>query len=1249
MEAITPSAPCRTSLDRDVAKFFVLLPLSLVALCILEESLESDILNGLFVLVLDIFISLLRIPILLLSCLGLCHLSVAARIRESTVSLLQSFGVRSSTDVKVSHLEGQVASLSDELSKSRANAIEVQTQSMRLQTKLSQAQRETQKLRRKAAAEHIAETTRLQEALEIAQDGCDDLRREKEALAVDQATEIQGYATRNAALRREFNTEKADLRTEIKDVKAQWRKEVSEITSQRDDLRRLCLEHQTQTLAIQTHYSSVEDDMQSARRKLASIQDRTRLLEAMRYHNIKDLLLGLLVLWRFSHVLGLRLSDALRVKAVLLLRFKTLSSQKVEARQAYLRVQNLNQDLQALLDAEVAKCTEETASSRKWHAEYYKSVKARDRAAVKFKTFQRFAVERFSSTATKLLTSLLILWRQNTILSAHLAETRALARALQISAAEADETLAAAAADDEAFHAENLHPHGFSMLSRNEANAVYAIQYRKYSQAIRDYQQFVESCSTAVSAPSDDSERKPLQESYDGLKDLHEKVVLERDDALSTMETLKAEHRDLQVRLGHASKEHRAVIHQLEDAQTLVCIKEEEYRVQSSASAHDLDKTQERVRSLEGRCSSQDQRIEALQAKLVEVEERRTSIDSTVKSLQNRLTESKDMQAEYEGENQTLKYENRDLNLQFHNAKDEARELRERNSAMETEYRQHAGLLDAQVIEIRKKLQRSISDAGVLQDRIADLEDNRRSLEGHIAELQKEVADARTQLRHAQTVYDQMRTHLQAQIKRMDVSTLEANSQLFDTRKRAQDLTKIVSNLERRQADLERELSTSMDSLKVVQSQLKSKLEGLEKELSATTESAHKTRSQLQSELTSQLQTSSETQFSLVVALAILYASQKEDRARWTEVAGKARSMDEHIGRLKRTFELLNSLDVNYRRLLVNDSQLPQVALSRTLACPGISASTTVQPPAPIPLKTATAPSLVGPSAPMLGTPGPSSDVAFSHLGPQATSTPRRRRGSRGSGISHKATSGGVRLGPLARIVKTPKMSSSPSMTDVESGSSFHQPMSRRARRRARTASASILLAPGDAMPAVAEAPQEYVQQEIRTVFQPAGPRSSICTAIVPVSAVPSPQPLVRNPQTTQHPTTVARSVMQRAIQARSPVIPSIQPVVQHRPTHVPTQQRAAPRLAPPLTSLPDDDVDVFRPAIREALAELHGGAHSYRDGPVPRSIRRPTHTRPSTQGWQFTPPRHEFNTAGASPVNPFPVEQERLRAISVK
>lgn len=1151
------------------------------------------------------------------------------------------------------HLESRTVSLSDELSQSRTD---FEAQTSRLQTKLAQAQGEIQKLRRKTAVEHLAETARLQGALELAQEGCDLLRREKDAAIADHAVQVEDFARRNAALRREFNTEKVALREEIKDIKSQWKKEVTEITSQRDDLRRLCLEHQTQTLAIHAHYTNIETDVQSTRQELSSVKDQARLLEASRDNTLQTLLFGLLVLWRFSHVLGLRLSDALRVKAVLLLRFKKLSKQKVEARRECLRVQNLNQDLQALLDAQTTKCIEESASSQKWHAEYYKSVKARDRAAAKFKTFQRFAVQRFSSTATKLLTALLILWRQNTILSAHLAETQALARALQMSAVEADETQAAAAPDDEAFQAENLHPQGFSMLSRDEANAVYTIQYRKYSQALRDYQQFVESCSTP--AYVDDSVKLALQESYDGLKDLHEKVVLERDDALATLETLKAEHRDLQVRFTHASKEHRAAIHEMEDAQAVVRTKDEEYRVQSSAAADALVKNQERVEALQQQCASKDQMLQELEAKLVDVEEKYLTVDSTATSLQITLKALREEHLEFQERNGIMQQQLAEAIVKFQANEALMLERQDKTTALHNELVEYGRRVDAQLLDTRKKLQASISEAGGLQDRIAGLEDIRRSLEGRTVELEKEVVDVRAKHRHAQTVIDQMKTQQtqqQQQVRRMDKAALEVNSQLFDARKRAQDLTKVVADLERKHSELVEELDASKDATMEVQSQLETRLEDLRKEVSASKNSAKQMQSQLQSELNSQLQDSSKTEASFAVTVAILHAAQKENRARWVDIASKARSMDQHIGRLTRTFEHLSSLDGYYRRLLVKNTHIPQVDLTRAPIAPASQSA-----PIPVPVRFAPAPPPVhiAPLAPSKLTPVPASlksasvpvppksaySTAYKFMrtpvlpatpallsragssGLQGSSTPRkRRRGGRGSGITRRATSGGIVLSTMSKIVKTPKLSSSASSTvntptiGSAEGSSkqLHVPMSRRARRRAATADAAILQPAPAATTLKTQAVQSTASQKqvvVKTTVTPvkpetstsaANPTASAARARAPASITPAlatlpqgntvtPFPAqgpVQDSQSTQAQSaapsqTIAQSMIERASPMKSPVMSEIQPVlcqpvptptptpqtvVRVQRTPAPTQRRAAPRPAPSLSSLPDE------------------------------------------------------------------------------
>ena len=295
-----------------------------------------------------------------------------------------------------------------------------------------------------------------QETLDLANATINALLRDVEDMSFQHKAERTRSAEQAVALRKEHIAEKSALSDQIRYIEEARRREIAEITRQRDDLRRLCLDHQSQSLAIQSHYSNIDEDVQSTRQEIASLKENTRMLEARRQKTVRNLLLGLLVLWRLIHQLGFRLSDAVHVKSVVLTRFKSLSNKKIEARRLYLRANNLNQDLQAQLILESTKRTEEAAAAQKWHSEYYRSVKAREKAALKFKAFQRFAVQRFSGTVSKLLAALLVLWQHNAILGPHLAGPQALVRALQNSALESDEHLANAAADDEVFQTHNL-------------------------------------------------------------------------------------------------------------------------------------------------------------------------------------------------------------------------------------------------------------------------------------------------------------------------------------------------------------------------------------------------------------------------------------------------------------------------------------------------------------------------------------------------------------------------------------------------------------------------------------------------------------------------------------------------------------------------------------------------------------------------------------------------------------------------
>ncbi|KAH8104093.1 hypothetical protein BXZ70DRAFT_924405 [Cristinia sonorae] len=1279
--------------------------------------LKSNILSGLLILVVDVLTSILRVPIRCLSCLGLCQLSAAGRFRKYALRNIRALGVRSNTDDKISHLNSRVSSLADELTQCQSDSRGFEMLASRLQTRLYQTRTELQKLKQGTAINSDTELSRVREALHTATLERDALRQDINTLTERHATQTAAAALEQDYLRKEWVNETSSLQSRIRDMESQWQSEVAEVASQRDDLRRLCLEHQTQTLAIRAHYSDIEADVQATRQEVISVRNNALTLEAKHLHTIRSLLLGLTLLWRFSHALGVRLNDAVRVKSILLVRFKALSTKKVEARRECVRVQNLNQELEAQLAEKTIKCDEEIASSQKWHASYYKSVKARDRAAFKFKAFRQFALQRFNGTATKLLTALLILWQQNAIVSARLAETEAVIRALQVSAAEAEETRVAEAADDETFRSVNLHPQSFSLLPRTEANALYAIQYRKYSQALKDYQQFVESCSTTV---SDESAKHVLQESYDALQVLYQEVIVERDLAKSTVEELRREQDDLQLRLGRSSKDTLAVTQELEQTLALVRTKEEELCTRSAAAVNDLKKSQDRVNALQQQCTSKERSLQDLEARLVQVEEIRQQSQISADSLTTRL---KDAQVELGAErrrHEESKTQLAGVNKKLEETEDFVETRQKQWDSHREELLQFARKTETELLETRKKLQASLAESAALQDRVSGLVDDRRSLDARTMELEKEVLDAQTGVRNAQKQSDQAQASQRQLQRQADKTALEATSQLLSARKQIQDLTRVVADKEaqckqlreeseRRQemllgdftrrteeldqawtsrcrgleTDLQRERQAFEGDLERANKSLER--EGLERqELVASVENLKKALSvsdNLTKNLQSRLQDSSETQSSITIAMAVLASARREERAEWKEVLGKQAAIEEQLRRVTNLTQSLSHLDSEYRQLLAKNVRLPRVNLVRAFsegpppqdapsakvdskletarpASVPAGSSTCVSAPisaplnAPTPVETPVVAS-VPPPSPSRAFPPSAANALPPAPTPVARPTAHRSLSTtssataskRGSQPRKRPMTGGVKLG----IVKSPKLKSAKADASLSPAldGPLHMPMSRRARWRSRTASATNLDDPqatstpvvsSEDMTTILESPLVVTLPQASSPaqelpFQKYAKQTSASRGPNALGlSVPVRQEPMRSPSSS---TSIARSVSERAIQT-SPLIPASKATSMSTPTIDQssrglggTGEAVRPlKRETTLPSLPDDDVDVFRPAIREALAEFHASAHAFKDMPRRRVTRAPS----QTQNWSFTPPRHDFNVAGGGP-----------------
>lgn len=155
-----------------------------------------------------------------------------------------------------------------------------------------------------------------------------------------------------------------------------------------------------------------------------TIELGSQRLDSQRVQAIRQLVYLVLLLHGFCLHLGQRLAPALRSNDSMLARWRVLSAQKVEAKRALVRHLYCNHDLQQEIHRLYTRQEDLEKEALMYRGLYSDSVKARDAAARKFKKFCSNSISRQSTTITRVLTGLLVLWRMNLILSGRLAQSR---------------------------------------------------------------------------------------------------------------------------------------------------------------------------------------------------------------------------------------------------------------------------------------------------------------------------------------------------------------------------------------------------------------------------------------------------------------------------------------------------------------------------------------------------------------------------------------------------------------------------------------------------------------------------------------------------------------------------------------------------------------------------------------------------------------------------------------------------------
>ncbi|KAL4249870.1 hypothetical protein ABKN59_002018 [Abortiporus biennis] len=281
----------------------------------------------------------------------------------------------------------------------------------------------------------------------------------------------------------------------------------------------------------------------------------------------RHILFSLLLLWRLSLLLSNRLKSEIKSKQTLFIQWKDISTKKVVARRQSLCALRRTQELEEKLLSVTQERDQLQAARDKFQQLHQKSIEARNRAATKFYKYQLYTAARYSDTTSKLLTGLLIVWRQSVLYGSQLAETRSLARVLELSASDAPlpESFVsmvdayAERTSTEGSPFQTIRPDIFARLPVSEATAVYVILCRQYEQARLEYERFVESCAAPTECPNDAVLKAKLEESKtsfgrlekthcDNLKSL-EKVRMSLQEKKEEIAKLTSDNRDLRTRM----------------------------------------------------------------------------------------------------------------------------------------------------------------------------------------------------------------------------------------------------------------------------------------------------------------------------------------------------------------------------------------------------------------------------------------------------------------------------------------------------------------------------------------------------------------------------------------------------------------------------------------------------------------------------------------------------------------------------
>ncbi|KAJ3538552.1 hypothetical protein NM688_g6503 [Phlebia brevispora] len=418
-------------MDLITTRFLLSVQASVIVVCSLEESLElsslrqSQILCNFLRLIIEIAASILRIPIRLLVCLRVCKASALEDFNTLARHVSAVLDLRTKDE---SSLLVQASLDEDDLIKHDEHMLRMQKRLARALDDVSRLRRDNVALSSRLNDIQAERATILCAVQELARPAKHTVDAECQCPSPECTPPVERPLGPN-----ESHEALSSVRGRFDRLEQEFRAQQARCSNLEHELRQLKDDYQRlneDLVRSQTAHQGTKDQLQALIQSCRIYQRTMQHAEAHRLKIIRSLTVALVIVLGFTRHLAVRLGRSMRGQFRVLSRWRIVSSQKVAARRELIKVMNMNQDLRRRLQIQINR----RQHYEKWHAEFHKSVKARESAAKKFKVYHQYVTARYSSTVTRLLVGLLILWRLSLLLTQQLAEARVLARALEESA-----------------------------------------------------------------------------------------------------------------------------------------------------------------------------------------------------------------------------------------------------------------------------------------------------------------------------------------------------------------------------------------------------------------------------------------------------------------------------------------------------------------------------------------------------------------------------------------------------------------------------------------------------------------------------------------------------------------------------------------------------------------------------------------------------------------------------------------------